>query len=79
MIWLRGILVFRHIHEDMEIITYVLSGKLSHTDSMNNRRTLTRGGVQYLSAGTGIWHSEENLTIKAKTASHHLIIEMKKA
>lgn len=49
-----------HPHEDMEIISYVLEGELGHADSMGNRRTLTRGEVQYMSAGTGITHSEYN-------------------
>ena len=51
-----------HPHRDMEIVTYVLEGELTHADSMDNQRTLSRGGVQYLSAGTGIWHSEENVS-----------------
>ena len=49
-----------HPHRDMEIITYVLGGQLTHTDSMGNKESLGRGAVQYLSAGTGITHSETN-------------------
>lgn len=49
-----------HPHRDMEIVTYVIDGKLTHGDSMNNRNTLSRGDVQYMSAGTGILHSEMN-------------------
>lgn len=49
-----------HPHRDMEIITYVIDGELTHADSMKNRRTLTRGQVQYMSAGTGVVHSEHN-------------------
>lgn len=49
-----------HPHRDMEIITYVVDGELTHADSMSNRRTLTRGQVQYMSAGTGVTHSEHN-------------------
>ncbi|MDR2475773.1 MAG: pirin family protein [Bacteroidales bacterium] len=49
-----------HPHRDMEIISYVVEGELSHEDSHGNRRTLTRGQSQYMSAGTGIWHSEYN-------------------
>ena len=49
-----------HPHRDMEIITYVLSGQLTHADSMGNKESLGRGAVQYLSAGTGITHSEMN-------------------
>lgn len=50
-----------HPHNDMEIITYVISGTLTHKDSMGNERKLSRHGVQYMSAGTGIYHSEHNL------------------
>ena len=49
-----------HPHENMEIISYVVDGELTHADSMNNKHTLTRGQVQYMSAGTGVWHSEHN-------------------
>jgi redox-sensitive bicupin YhaK (pirin superfamily) len=49
-----------HPHEDMEIITYVIRGELTHQDSMENKESLGRGSVQYLSAGTGITHSEKN-------------------
>ena len=49
-----------HPHKDMEILTYVLSGELSHQDSMGNKETLPRGGCQYMSAGSGITHSEMN-------------------
>jgi redox-sensitive bicupin YhaK (pirin superfamily) len=50
-----------HPHKDMEIISYVVDGELTHEDSMGNKRTLTRGQVQYMSAGTGVLHSEFNL------------------
>lgn len=50
-----------HPHKDMEIITYVVDGAVTHADSMENRHTLSRGQVQYMSAGTGITHSEHNL------------------
>lgn len=49
-----------HPHRDMEIFTYIVDGKLTHKDSMGNERTLQRGEVQYMSAGTGITHSEYN-------------------
>jgi redox-sensitive bicupin YhaK (pirin superfamily) len=49
-----------HPHENMEIISYVVNGELTHRDSMDNERTLTRGQVQYMSAGTGVFHSEYN-------------------
>lgn len=49
-----------HPHRDMEILSYVVDGELTHADSMGHRRTLTRGQVQYMSAGTGVTHSEHN-------------------
>lgn len=53
-----------HPHENMEIISYVIDGELTHGDSMGNQKTLGRGEVQYMSAGTGITHSEYNLSNK---------------
>eukprot|EP00899_Mesostigma_viride_P022963 jgi/Mesvir1/3851/Mv19816-RA.1 len=49
-----------HGHRDMEIYSYVLDGALTHRDSMGNAETLGRGCVQYMSAGTGVTHSEHN-------------------
>ena len=50
-----------HPHENMEIISYVVDGEITHKDSMGNQETLKKGEVQYLSAGDGIFHSEHNL------------------
>lgn len=49
-----------HPHRDMEIISYVVDGELNHGDTMGNKNTITRGHVQYMSAGTGIAHTEYN-------------------
>lgn len=50
----------RHPHRDMEIITYVRKGAITHQDSLGNKGRTEAGDVQVMSAGTGIAHSEMN-------------------
>jgi redox-sensitive bicupin YhaK (pirin superfamily) len=53
-----------HPHQDMEIITWVLSGELEHQDSVGNKGIIYPGLAQRMSAGAGIWHSEMNPSSK---------------
>jgi len=49
-----------HPHDNMEIITYVMEGELTHRDSMGNQGAIRAGEFQMMHAGTGIYHSEKN-------------------
>lgn len=49
-----------HPHKDMEIVTYILEGELTHQDSMGHREVIRPNEVQRMTAGTGVFHSELN-------------------
>lgn len=49
-----------HPHNNMEIVTLILEGALEHSDSMGNTQVISKGEVQVMSAGTGIFHAEYN-------------------
>lgn len=56
-----------HPHRDMEIITYVTQGAITHRDSQRNQGRTEAGNIQVMTAGSGIYHSEYNLeTIETK-------------
>ena len=59
----------KHGHRDMEIITYMISGELSHRDSMGNGETIHTNEVQRMTAGTGVLHSE----FSSQTDKTHLL------
>jgi len=56
-----------HPHRDMEIITYVRSGAITHLDSMGNRGRTGAGDVQVMSAGAGVRHAEYNMENETTT------------
>jgi len=59
-----------HPHQDMEIVTYMLSGALRHMDSLGNGSVIRAGDVQRMTAGSGIVHSEVNAS---SSESAHLL------
>ena len=64
-----------HPHRDMEIISIVLEGQLAHKDSMGNGRVIEAGDIQYMSAGSGVVHSEYNPSAEAPVHFMQIWIE----
>ena len=64
-----------HPHSNMEIFTFIIEGKLSHRDSMGNEATLTPGKLQYMSAASGIRHSEFNPSTNNQTTLYQIWLE----
>jgi quercetin 2,3-dioxygenase len=69
----------QHPHRDMEIITYVREGAISHEDNLGNKGRTEAGDVQVMSAGTGIAHSEYNLESTAPRFSRSGSFQIKPA
>ncbi len=63
-----------HQHDNMEIITYVRKGAITHKDSLGNQGRTGAGDVQVMSAGSGVFHSEHNLEDE-KTSLYQIWIE----
>ncbi len=68
-----------HPHSDMEIFTYVIEGQLEHRDSMGNGAVLEPGNLQYMSAGSGIQHSEFNPSRENKTHLYQIWLHPREA
>lgn len=65
----------KHAHRNMEILTYVMAGAVEHRDSMGSGSIIRPGELQYMSAGTGVTHSEYNATANEVTHFYQVWIE----
>lgn len=63
-----------HAHEDMEIVTFIMEGALEHKDTLGHSGIIRKGEVQWMSAGTGIEHSEFNPSPTEKTHLYQIWI-----
>jgi quercetin 2,3-dioxygenase len=64
-----------HSHDNAEIFTFIISGRLEHKDSMGNGSTIQAGDLQYMSAGSGVTHSEFNPSVDEKTELYQIWME----
>lgn len=64
-----------HQHKDMEIISFICEGELSHKDTLGNESVIKPGEIQIMSAGSGITHSEHNSSLTTQTHSFQIWIE----
>ena len=64
-----------HPHDNMEIFTYVIDGQLAHKDSMGNVAVIEAGNLQYMSAGSGVTHSEYNPSASSRTHMYQIWLQ----
>ena len=61
-----------HSHQNAEIFTYIINGQLKHQDSLGNGSIIRAGELQYMSAGSGIYHSESNPSLNESTELYQI-------